>query len=47
MPPTYDQVLETLKKVKFPGLSRDIVSFGFIPYQFEKSGRTPASFAPS
>lgn len=28
--PTQDQVLETLKKVKFPGLSRDIVSFGII-----------------
>ena len=28
--PTYEEVLETLKKVKFPGLSRDIVSFGFI-----------------
>jgi len=27
---TNDQVLETLKKVKFPGLSRDIVSFGFV-----------------
>jgi ATP-binding protein involved in chromosome partitioning len=25
-----DQVFEALKKVKFPGLSRDIVSFGFI-----------------
>jgi ATP-binding protein involved in chromosome partitioning len=28
--PTQDQVLEALKKVRFPGLSRDIVSFGFI-----------------
>ena len=28
--PTYDAVLEALKKVKFPGLSRDIVSFGFV-----------------
>jgi ATP-binding protein involved in chromosome partitioning len=28
--PSQDQVLEALKKVKFPGLSRDIVSFGFI-----------------
>ena len=28
--PTHDQVLEALKKVRFPGLSRDIVSFGFI-----------------
>jgi len=28
--PTQEQVLEALKKVKFPGLSRDIVSFGFI-----------------
>lgn len=28
--PTQDQVLETLKKVKFPGLTRDIVSFGII-----------------
>jgi len=27
---TQEQVLEALKKVKFPGLSRDIVSFGFI-----------------
>lgn len=27
---TPDQVLEALKKVKFPGLSRDIVSFGFV-----------------
>jgi ATP-binding protein involved in chromosome partitioning len=25
-----EQVLEALKKVKFPGLSRDIVSFGFV-----------------
>src|SRR5581483_10936771 len=25
-----DQVLEALKKVRFPGLSRDIVSFGFV-----------------
>jgi ATP-binding protein involved in chromosome partitioning len=30
MMPTQEQVLEALKKVKFPGLSRDIVSFGFI-----------------
>lgn len=28
--PTQEQVLETLKKVKFPGLTRDIVSFGLI-----------------
>ncbi|HYI13631.1 MAG TPA: Mrp/NBP35 family ATP-binding protein [Thermoanaerobaculia bacterium] len=28
--PTQDQILEALKKVKFPGLSRDIVSFGFV-----------------
>ncbi len=28
--PTPEQVLEALKKVKFPGLSRDIVSFGFV-----------------
>jgi len=28
--PTHDQVLEALKKVRFPGLSRDIVSFGFV-----------------
>ncbi|HUP63194.1 MAG TPA: Mrp/NBP35 family ATP-binding protein [Thermoanaerobaculia bacterium] len=28
--PTQEQVLEALKKVRFPGLSRDIVSFGFI-----------------
>ncbi|HEX8170013.1 MAG TPA: Mrp/NBP35 family ATP-binding protein [Thermoanaerobaculia bacterium] len=28
--PTQDEVLEALKKVKFPGLSRDIVSFGFV-----------------
>ena len=28
--PTQAQVTEALKKVKFPGLSRDIVSFGFI-----------------
>lgn len=28
--PTVDQVQEALKKVKFPGLSRDIVSFGFV-----------------
>jgi ATP-binding protein involved in chromosome partitioning len=27
---TPEQVLEALKKVKFPGLSRDIVSFGFV-----------------
>ena len=27
---TVDQVQEALKKVKFPGLSRDIVSFGFV-----------------
>ena len=27
---THEQVLEALKKVKFPGLSRDIVSFGFV-----------------
>jgi ATP-binding protein involved in chromosome partitioning len=27
---TNEQVLEALKKVKFPGLSRDIVSFGFV-----------------
>jgi ATP-binding protein involved in chromosome partitioning len=30
MPPTNEQILEALKKVKFPGLSRDIVSFGFV-----------------
>src|SRR5688572_14491410 len=28
--PTNEQILEALKKVKFPGLSRDIVSFGFV-----------------
>jgi ATP-binding protein involved in chromosome partitioning len=28
--PTQQQVLEALKKVRFPGLSRDIVSFGFV-----------------
>ena len=28
--PTQDQVLDALKKVRFPGLSRDIVSFGFV-----------------
>ena len=28
--PTQEQVLEALKKVRFPGLSRDIVSFGFV-----------------
>ena len=28
--PTPQQVLEALKAVKFPGLSRDIVSFGFV-----------------
>lgn len=28
--PTSDQVLDALKKVRFPGLSRDIVSFGFV-----------------
>src|SRR5258708_1794006 len=29
-PPGKDQVLEALKKVRFPGLSRDIVSFNFV-----------------
>jgi len=29
-PVTPDQILEALKKVRFPGLSRDIVSFGFV-----------------
>ena len=28
--PTQEQVVEALKKVRFPGLSRDIVSFGFV-----------------
>jgi ATP-binding protein involved in chromosome partitioning len=28
--PTQNDVLEALKKVRFPGLSRDIVSFGFV-----------------
>jgi ATP-binding protein involved in chromosome partitioning len=28
--PTNEQVLDALKRVKFPGLSRDIVSFGFV-----------------
>jgi len=28
--PTPEMVLDALKKVKFPGLSRDIVSFGFV-----------------
>ncbi|MEA2571074.1 MAG: ATP-binding protein involved in chromosome partitioning [Acidobacteriota bacterium] len=28
--PSQDEVLEALKKVRFPGLSRDIVSFGFV-----------------
>jgi ATP-binding protein involved in chromosome partitioning len=28
--PTQDQILDALKTVKFPGLSRDIVSFGFV-----------------
>src|SRR3954451_4594257 len=28
--PTRDEVVEALKKVKFPGLSRDIVAFGFV-----------------
>ena len=27
---TQQQVLDALKKVRFPGLSRDIVSFGFV-----------------
>ncbi len=27
---TQEQILDALKKVKFPGLSRDIVSFGFV-----------------
>ena len=27
---TQDQVLDSLKKIKFPGLTRDIVSFGLI-----------------
>jgi ATP-binding protein involved in chromosome partitioning len=30
MPATETQVLEALKNVRFPGLSRDIVSFGFV-----------------
>jgi ATP-binding protein involved in chromosome partitioning len=29
-PPSKEQVLEALKKVRFPGLSRDIVSFNFV-----------------
>jgi ATP-binding protein involved in chromosome partitioning len=29
-PVTQEQVLDALKKVRFPGLSRDIVSFGFV-----------------
>jgi ATP-binding protein involved in chromosome partitioning len=28
--PTEQQILDALKKVRFPGLSRDIVSFGFV-----------------
>ena len=28
--PTSEQLLDALRKVKFPGLSRDIVSFGFV-----------------
>src|SRR5207253_4343038 len=28
--PTQEAVVEALKKVRFPGLSRDIVSFGFV-----------------
>ena len=28
--PSQEEVLEALKKVRFPGLSRDIVSFGFV-----------------
>src|SRR5260221_9600592 len=28
--PTQEQIVEALKKVKFPGLSRDIVSFNFV-----------------
>ena len=28
--PTQDQILDALKKVRFPGLTRDIVSFGFV-----------------
>src|SRR6266566_6391708 len=28
--PTKEQILDALKAVKFPGLSRDIVSFGFV-----------------
>jgi ATP-binding protein involved in chromosome partitioning len=28
--PTHDQILETLKSIKFPKLSRDIVSFGLV-----------------
>lgn len=30
MEPTQDQVRDALKEVKFPGLARDIVSFGFV-----------------
>ena len=28
--PSKEQILDALKSVKFPGLSRDIVSFGFV-----------------
>ncbi len=30
MPPTEDQVMDALKAVKYPGFSRDIVSFGLV-----------------
>src|ERR1700730_4184546 len=36
---TRDEVLEALKKVKFPGLSRDIVAFGFVHDVFVEGGQ--------
>src|SRR5260370_14212656 len=41
--PTPPQVLDALKKVRFPGLSRDIVSFGFVQDVRVEGGRV--SFA--
>ncbi|MGC8915520.1 MAG: Mrp/NBP35 family ATP-binding protein [Thermoanaerobaculum sp.] len=36
---TQDQVLEALRKVRFPGLTRDIVSFGFVKSVRIEGGR--------
>lgn len=45
--PTKDRVKKTLKSINYPGLSRDILSFGFIKNTSVENGRVRITFDPS